>query len=61
VTKRNPLNKKMGRPALNKKIVSIRLTPQTIVSVRTATVTTGNMSEWIEGAIAQKLQKDRIY
>jgi hypothetical protein len=51
------LEESTAAPTLGKRTVTIRLSPETIVGVKTATVATGNMSAWIEDAIVQKLSK----
>jgi post-segregation antitoxin (ccd killing protein) len=47
-----------GRPKLDKRTVSIRLSDDVMARVRQASL--GNISAWIERAILAQLQKERI-
>jgi predicted DNA binding CopG/RHH family protein len=51
---------KGGRPKLNKRTVSIRLSESVLAQVRKAAATGGNISAYIEEAIKVQLKKDGI-
>ena len=54
------LKNKGGRPKLNKRTVSIRLSENVLAQVRKAAATGGNLSAYIEEAIKVQLKKDGI-
>jgi post-segregation antitoxin (ccd killing protein) len=58
MTKTQESKNKGGRPKLDKKTVSIRLSNDVIARVRRASL--GNISAWIERAILAQLQNERI-
>jgi len=58
MTKTQQPKNKGGRPKLDKKTVSIRLSNDVLARVRKASL--GNLSAWIEKAILAKLRLEKI-
>lgn len=59
VDKTQTAKSKGGRPKLNKKTVSIRLSEQILVQLKEAAASGGNLSAFVEEAIKDKLRKGR--
>jgi uncharacterized protein (DUF4415 family) len=56
--KESAIRVRRGRPKLDKKTVSVRLSDDVMARVRRASL--GHISAWIERAILNQLQKEKI-